>query len=59
VLAAGRIRSDGAGFHVGCPIKGKLDTVFAGLCKHSGGGLTGGEFSGVELFQFKNLLFFV
>jgi hypothetical protein len=54
MLAAGRIRSDGAGFHVLCPIKGKLDTVIAGLGKHHRGGLTGGELPRIKQLLFRN-----
>jgi hypothetical protein len=44
----GRICPDGAGFHVLCPIKGKLDTVIAGLYKHPRSGFAGGEILGIQ-----------
>jgi hypothetical protein len=54
MLAAGRICPDGAGFHVLRPIKRELDSVIAGLNKHSRSGFTGGEFPGIKQLLFRN-----
>jgi hypothetical protein len=56
VLAAGRVGPDGAGFHIGRPIKGELDTISAGLCEHHRSGFTGGVLPGIKLFLFRNHL---
>jgi hypothetical protein len=37
VFATGRIRSDGAGFHICRTIKRGFDTIFAGLYEHLSG----------------------
>jgi hypothetical protein len=64
VLAAGRISSYGTGFHIGGPIKGGFDPVFAGFSQHLSCCITDGEiidgdlFLGGDNFFGDNFLFF-
>jgi hypothetical protein len=57
VFAAGRIRPDGAGFHAGGPIKCRFNTVLASFDDHLGGGITGCEVFGFNLFFLGNDFF--
>ena len=48
VLAAGRIRADGAGLHVCCAVKGGFNAVPLGLSQHLGRGFTDGHCLDIE-----------
>jgi hypothetical protein len=62
VLAAGRIGPDGAGPHIGRPVKSGFDTVSTGLFKHLGGCIAAGYSTNINLlfsgdnFFFRHLL---
>ena len=59
VLAAGRVRADGAGLHVDGPVKSGLDAVALGLFKHLDRGVAGRQVPEVDLlFLFRDDFFF-
>ena len=51
VLAAGRIRTYGAGFHICGAVKGRFNAVSLGFSKHLGCSFTDGHITGVNMLQ--------
>ena len=58
MLAAGGIRPDGAGFHVGCAVKGGFNAVAFGLLEHLSGGFANGHVFGDNLLLGDGCLLF-
>jgi hypothetical protein len=59
VLAAGRIRTDGAGLHVDGPVKGGFHAVTLGFFKHLDRSVAGRQVPEVDLlFLFRDDFFF-
>ena len=51
VLTAGRIRTDGAGLHIGGAVKGRFNAVSLGFSEHLGRSFTDGHITGVNQLQ--------
>jgi hypothetical protein len=52
VFATGRIRPDGAGFHIRRTIKRGFDTIFTGFYEHLSGRITDGYCTNIDLLLF-------